>query len=501
MKNYTNTYCNPIKLPDYPYTPSANPDYNPPESKFDPGAMDADVPQKLKDVFDFTFASDVRGPYRETADPTCMYYDGKWYVYPSCGMAYVSEDFVHWEKHEVSPAYIGHAPTIEQHRGQFLFSANSAGLWIADNPLGPLTFVNDFHTPSGEAIKCNDPMIFADDDGRLYFYWGMDNEGIRGAELDPEKPWQMITEPKHLFPFDPEHEWERLGEHNEDYGNAFIEGSWMFKYGDTYYLTYSAAGTEFSTYAMGCYTSKSPLSGFKCQELNPICKDTHGLVRGVGHGSIVRGPKGTLWVFYTIAVGYMGNLERRIGFDPAGIDENGQLYTIAASETPQWAPGFCKHPELGNDAGLTCISARKSVRASSAMQGREPLYALDESMLTWWQPEADDTKKRLEIFLRGRFDIAAVRICWRECGLDPKHGVPAGPIRYKIETSMDTADWTMVCDMSENNKDYLVDYQTFEPVTAKYIRIEICGAPEGIQPGIIDFSVFGTSVYKSPEQF
>lgn len=496
MNNYKNTYCNPIKLPDYPYCPSANPDppvlRNALEIPEDPNVL----PEKLREVLNFGFTQNPRMPYRETADPTCMYYEGRWYLYPSCGMAYVSSDFINWEKHEVSPSYIGHAPTVERYNGKFLFSANSAGLWMSDSPLGPLEFVHDFVTPSGEVVIANDPMLFADDDGSLYFYWGMDNIGIRGAKMDKDRPWQMVTEPRVIIPFCPEHEWERLGEHNEDYGMTFIEGAWMVKVNGTYYLTYSCAGTEFSTYAMGCYKSQSPLDGFVCQKNNPICRDTHGLIRGVGHGSIVKGPSDTLWVFYTIAMTYAGDLERRIGFDPAGIDENGDLYTIAASETPQWAPGMMVHPEKGNSTDLDCISSRKGIRASSYKEGRDPIYAVDESMLTWWQPEDQDNEKILEIALRGRYNISAFRILWREWGLDPRNGVNAGPFQYIVETSTDCETWIPVCDMSKNNMDFVVDYQVIETVMAKFIRIRIIGAPEGIHPGIIDFSIFGKSIYK-----
>lgn len=496
MNDYTKTYCNPIKLPDYPYCPAANPKpltlRNALEIPEDPMVL----PEKLREVLNFGFAPNPRLPFRETADPTCMLYEGKWYLYPSCGMAYVSSDFIHWEKQEISPSYIGHAPTVEHYRGKFLFSANSAGLWMSDSPLGPLTFIHDFVTPSGEIVIANDPMLFADDDGALYFYWGMDDQGIRGAKMDPEKPWQMVTEPKILIPFCPEHEWERLGEHNEDYGMTFIEGAWMVKVNGTYYLTYSCAGTEFSTYAMGCYKSKSPLDGFVCQKNNPVSRKTCGLIRGTGHGSIVRGPENTLWVFYTVAMTYAGDLERRIGFDPAGIDENGDLYTLAGSEIPQWAPGIKRTPEKGNSADLDCISARKGVRATSFKEGRDPLYALDESMLTWWQPGDDDECPILEIAFRGRYEVSAFRILWRENGLDPKNGVPGGAIRYTVETSMDCEQWITACDKSESCDDYAVDYQVIPTVTAKFIRIRILGAPKGIHPGLIDFSVFGRSVYK-----
>ena len=49
-----------------------------------------------------------------------------------------------------------------------------------------------------------------------------------------------------------------------------MEGAWMLKHNGKYYLTYSAAGTEHRTYAMGCYAAESPLGPFTPQKHNPI---------------------------------------------------------------------------------------------------------------------------------------------------------------------------------------------------------------------------------------
>ncbi|MBQ2743597.1 MAG: hypothetical protein IJF32_12440, partial [Oscillospiraceae bacterium] len=35
--------------------------------------------------------------YRSISDPSVIYHDGKWIMYPSYNVAYVSEDFVNWK--------------------------------------------------------------------------------------------------------------------------------------------------------------------------------------------------------------------------------------------------------------------------------------------------------------------------------------------------------------------------------------------------------------------
>ena len=72
---------------------------------------------------------------------------------------------------------------------------------------------------------------------------------------------------------------------------------------------------------------------------SPFLSKRYGLVKGPGHGSLVEGPGHTLWFFYTCMVCYEGSFERRIGFDPVGFDEDGDIIPTQASEIPQWIPG------------------------------------------------------------------------------------------------------------------------------------------------------------------
>ena len=474
MKNPL-TYCNPIPLPDYPRGRSC--------VNKKPGAWGFRHPQ----------ARD----FRETADPSVIFHDNKWYLYSSCGMAYVSEDFVTWQHHRIEPYDCGYAPTVVKHRGKFLLTACGAPIYESSSPLGPFTELGKVRLPSGEVLKSfNDPMLFADDDGRLYAYWGLGEPGIFAAELSPDDPTQLITEPIKVFRYDPAHVWERYGAWNEDAGKSFVEGAWMLKIGDTYFLTYAGPGTEWRTYGMGVYTSKSPLGPFVYQQRNPILQKQHGIIQGPGHGCIVRGPNDTLWAFYTCTVCYEHIFERRIGFDPAGLDENGNLFVRDASEIPQLAPGFKPDPHLGNDAGWLPLSLHKTIRASSQSAGRDPIYANDGCMHTFWQPAANDPAPSLTINLNGDFQIHAFRILWRDIGLDYDNGVLPGPFKFAISVSHDGAAWQRVVDATENTVDLLIDYRAIEPVPGSFIKLEILSAPCGITPAVIDFTAFGVWVPK-----
>ena len=113
----------------------------------------------------------------------------------------------------------------------------------------------------------------------------------------------------------------------------------MFKRNGTYYLTYSAAGTENRTYAMGCAVSKSPLGPFVPQKNNPILRSTTGLITGTAHGCVVEGPHNSLWAFYTVKAAVVHGFERRLGMDPAyhrggrgAARQRGQFVAAAAAD-------------------------------------------------------------------------------------------------------------------------------------------------------------------------
>lgn len=463
MNKFEKTYCNPIPLPDYPIGRSC-----------------------------VLGTCNVRTDYRETADPTVIYEDGVWYLYPSCGMMYYTEDFINWHHEKLDTYDIGYAPTVIKHKGRFLLLACSSELYVSDSPKGPFKCIGALKTPTGEELYVDDPMLFSDDDERLYLYCGCGG-AIKGAELCSDCPTQLITPLSTLFEYNTvENEWERMGDWNEDGSYSWTEGAWMHKRGDTYYLVYSAGGTEWVSYSMGAYKSKSPLGPFEYMKSSPFVRKTHGLVRGAGHGSLVKGPKDTLWVFYTCCVCYGGNFERRIGFDAVGFDENGDFLPVNVTEIPQWAPGVKDDPHVDNNAGLVPVTGHRFCSASSNAPGRDPIYAIEDSMLSWWQPADEDEMGTLTVHIgEGWLDLYAARIIWRDVGLNVKDGVMPGPFGYKIEALDEKGEWICVLDKSENKVDLAVDYSPIKHIRSNDVRLVITSHPKGIRPGVINFTVFG----------
>ena len=258
------TYCNPLSVPNYPLGELC---------RFKPGEK-IDIKQ-----------------FRELADPTVLWEQGQWILYPSCDMAWTSRDGVSWEHHPLNVRDIGYAPTVVRYGKRFLLTACGASLYESDSALGPFRELGPILTPDGrKPVRWIDPMLFADDDGKLYLTWGCGKPGIFVVELDQQNPTRMKSEPRAAFAFDPSHEWERSGVWNEDSTHNWNEGSWLLKHGGRYYLTYATPGTQWRTYGMGCYVADHPLGPYRPQKLNPILRQTTGLINGPGHGCIVPGP-------------------------------------------------------------------------------------------------------------------------------------------------------------------------------------------------------------------
>jgi GH35 family endo-1,4-beta-xylanase len=468
------TYCNPISLPNYP-----------------PGRLARDVtvgaPVPRNDSL---WLVDKQQQFRELADVSVLWHDGAWYMYPSVDMAWVSKDGgATWQHHPLNVRDIGYAPTIVKHKGKFLLMASESSVYAADSPLGPFKEVGPIKLPAGVPGQI-DPMLFSDD-GRLFYYWGCTpTEGIFGVELDADDPMRVIGKPVKVIAFEPEKQpWQRLGDWNEQPARGWVEGAWMLKRNGTYYLTYSAGGTENRTYATGCAVGKSPLGPFVPQKNNPILRSTTGLVTGTAHGCVVEGPHNSLWAFYTIRAGVVHGFERRLGMDPAYIGEDGELHVHSASSLPQNLPTASKG---AGPAGWLPLNAGPRTVGSSDAPNLSGRLAVDDDLRTWWQPAADDKTPTLTSNLTtpGAM-VRAVRVIWRDVGLDTKKGAKAGAFRYRVEVRTGADTWMTVIDRSRSTDDLLIDYRECPATPGTAARLVIVGAPAGITPGVAEFTVFG----------
>jgi xylan 1,4-beta-xylosidase len=475
------TFCNPLPIPDYPI-----------------GRLARTVTNGESAAGAGLWLLERKEQFRELADPTALWHEGKWYLYPSVDMAWVSADNgATWQHHPLNVRDVGYAPTVVKHRGKFFLMASDSVLYSSDSALGPFTEVGRIQIPRVAGMPgFTDPMLFSDDDGRLLFYWGCTREGgIWGAELDAANPTKPLTTPKELIPFDPiTYPWEAVGDWNQNTTAGWVEGSWMVKHDGKYFLTFSAAGTQNRTYAMGCYMASSPLGPFTPQKRNPFFRNVDGLLTGTAHGCIVSGPEDRLWTIYTIRAGVAHGFERRLGMDRVEIDTNGELYVPTATSLPQWLPGKIPAGQNSAETGWVPINGGMPTTGSSSAPNLLGRFAVDNELRTWWQPATEDLHPILISQFPARATIQAVRVIWRDVGLDTHHGSMPGPFRYRVELETAKDQWTAILDRSESNEDLLIDYREVAPTVGSRARLVILGWPKGITPGVSEFTVFGKTV-------
>ena len=93
--------------------------------------------------------------------------------------------------------------------------------------------------------------------------------------------------------------------------------------------------------------------------------------------------------------------------------------------------------------------------------------------------------------LVGGATVRAIRIVWRDIGLDTGKGITPGPFRYKVEVQAASGSWVAVLDRGNSTEDFLVDYRECPPTPGTAARLVILGVPKGITPGVAEFTVFG----------
>ncbi len=493
-----------------------------------------------------------------SGDVTVIKEGDKYYMYCTGGGAWISEDLLNWTFQRVANVPV--APDVFKYNGSFYMAGNDGShngtqsregvVYKADNPLGPFVSIGEWKNTGWIENGWNgafDVEMFLDDDNKPYLYYsGRGVSGIYGVPLEPNDITKLAAKPTHLFSFNSEHIWERYGEMNEYPDVAWVEGPWMLKHNGIYYLQYSASGTQWKTYAEGYYMGKSPLGPFTYAPNNPLLRKTEGLVTGTAHGSVVKGPDGNLWQFYTIVLSNPPG-GRRIGMDRVVVDKDGYM-SVKVTDTPQWAPGAVKEPTKGDSGSIpVTINKLRAMNAlsrfSSQQTGRDAAYAIDNSSGTWWEPETTDAQPSLTIELSPAtaydvvqlFTVDSLRLMFGggsggrggmmggmgRGGAGGARGMTRGgaavepptpvsqpaPVaqtrpatnayQYKIEVSMDGETYTTALDMTKNEVVRNTIFEEIPPVKCRFVRLTMTNWP-GNSLGIIEFTVFGKSAGSNP---
>lgn len=293
----------------------------------------------------------------DAPDPTILHApDGRYYVYTTQSIyldlleipILQSRDLVHWRQvgdaFPTAPEWVNGgpagdmwAPHILYWQGHYLlyYAARrldggdmAIGVGTSASPRGPFhdlghpILTRAAGQPDYTAI---DPFVLADR-GRLYLYWGSDNQPLRVAPLSSDG-LRVAAKAVDLVSPVPA---------NGEYG-GLVEGAWVLRHGDLYYLMYSVGDccSDDANYSVYVARSRSPVGPFRPGPDNPIL---HGNSRfwAVGHNATVQDAAGHDWIIYHARLRSSPSFDRDLMLDR--INWVNGWPTINAGDGPSWLP-------------------------------------------------------------------------------------------------------------------------------------------------------------------
>lgn len=434
---------------------------------------------------------------RELADPAVVIFKGEYYLFASHGFGYwVSGDLCDWEFIEVDikkqPQFDLYAPATMVKDGFLYLSFGQGGHTLrSGEPRDPLSWED-----IGSACFWNDPAFLLDNDGEVYAYEGLSPSlPLRAMKLDSDDLTRITEGPHEIFQSDPDvRGFERPGDLNDINGRKpYLEGAWVNRIGDKYYLTYAVPGTEFAGYCDGCAVSDAPMGPFTLCENSPIVYKATGFVRGAGHGCLFADLKGNYWKMDTVSIAMGHSFERRLCLFPATVGDDGLVYVNAyRGDYPMLRPHDTDTPFYKSDAGLHLLTLGKKYSASSVLdEGHAPDKAFDENIRTCFCAAGGGIGEWLEADLCSPKEVSSVQVNFADYGITPVHGRDL-PYRYLLEGSLDGENWSVLCDKSENTLDLSHDHIELEtPTMLRYVRL----TNRGTTPANGKFAVSGLRVF------
>lgn len=440
--------------------------------------------------------------YRSGADPAVVKFRGEYYMFVTRSMGYWhSVDLANWTFITPEKWYFqgSNAPAAHNYKDSVLYVAGdpsgSMSILYTDNPKK-----GDWKAVPNILNDLQDPDLFIDDDGQAYMFWGSSNTyPLRGRKLYRNNRFVADEKIVELFKLDGEkHGWERFGEnHSDTVLKGYMEGAWLTKHNNKYYMQYAAPGTEFNVYGDGVYTADSPLGPYKYAPNNPVFYKPGGFANGAGHGSTVMGPDNTYWHFASMALSVNVNWERRLCMFPAFFDKDGLMYSNTRfGDYPHYAPSIAG--KKGDFRGWMLLSFNKPVKASSTLDNYAAGNVSDESIKTFWVASKNDPAQWLEIDLQKASAVHAIQLNYHDYKSNLYGRVPGLYHRYLIEGSTDGKNWRVLVDRSNSYKDVPNDYvELGKAETVRYIRYKNIHVPTP-NLAISGLRVFGLGGGKAP---
>lgn len=201
----------------------------------------------------------------------------------------------------------------------------AVGVAVASSPEGP--FVDTSVAPlvsQPEEGGSIDASPFRDDDGTTYLLWKNDGNAIGVPtwiylqRLAPDDPTRLTGEAV------------RLLRNDQPWEGALVEGPFLWRRDDRYYLFYAANAFNQAAYAEGYAVGPSPLGPFGKAQENPILASRDD-VAGPGHASMVEHAGRTWLAYHGWAPGRVGRPPGRQFWIDEVVWEDGRPVVVPGS--------------------------------------------------------------------------------------------------------------------------------------------------------------------------
>lgn len=230
------------------------------------------------------------------------------------------------------------APCMAERNGKFYFyfcADSRIGVAVSESPTGP--FLDAKGEPLVEYrddLSAIDPMVFIDDDGQAYCYWGAvpgfwledKVEYVRThlsvRKLAPDMTTFVGEEMPTIFTHRLREKWSDLDH---------IEASHVIKRNGIYYLQWSAGSFSSPdlerTYRVNYACAKRPLGPWHLATNNPLLSSRQELeVIAPGHHGVIQIPGTDEW--WCIYHHHKGDADRRVSIDRMNFNEDGTIAPI-----------------------------------------------------------------------------------------------------------------------------------------------------------------------------
>ncbi len=497
---------------------------------------------------------------REGADPSLVRFKGRYFLFPSmnCGFFW-TDDLAHWAFHATStlPVY-DYAPDVRVRGDWLYFCASNHDHGTFYRTKDP--FSDEWETIEGE-FPFWDPNEFFDEDGRMYLYWGSHTiDPVYAVEIDPEtgrsigehvelvradlsvKGFERNGENHVRFRSDEEiqaildHGMDSVPEQMKAFAISYIseapyiEGPWMNRHQDTYYLQVAETSSGRNIYSDVVYTSKSPLGPFVLAKNAPMSYKPGGFIPGAGHGSTAEDEAGGAWHVATQRIVINQHFERRIGLWPCGWDADGEMFcnqrygdwpvSVDEASRDPWANPAWMLLSAGAEASASSCAAPVEQDDPDRSQNRilrryDADCATDENIRTWWKAATPDPGEWLCLDLRDVCDVHAVQVNFADDHLMP--GLPDGAemhgtlneqrwideqpqyTRWLLEGSKDGLEWFVIEDKRTAETDLPHDLIVREDgVACRFLRLCVTELPYGQEACVSGLRVFGKAPVEAP---